>query len=290
MALHGLLLHQQLLLLLIISAVRAASQSNSSCERKCGNVEIPKPFGTSWGCYHDESFFINCNNMSGIPKPHLAYSNIEVLNISLDDGELLVATPLTTRRCFNNFSSQSIWSKFPISYRKNTFIAVGCDIFAYVKASGIYPSACISSCDSNSRKVKGPCNGKGCCETPISPTTQELVNFSVEISTFSQFSGMESHDNSCVYAFVVKKEEFPSPSSDLQTLEYKSTVPVVLDWKIANYKTCKDARNREGYACKADHSECHNSTNGPGYLCKCSLGFEGNAYIENNCTGTANIY
>ena len=96
MALHGLLLHQKLLLLLIISAVRAGPQSNSNCERKCGNVEIRYPFGTSWGCYLDESFHINCDNMAGIPKPVLVNSNnIEVLNISLEDGELLVSTPLT---------------------------------------------------------------------------------------------------------------------------------------------------------------------------------------------------
>ncbi|KAM3682989.1 hypothetical protein ACJW31_12G112400 [Castanea mollissima] len=279
MALHGLLLHQQLLLLLIISAVTAASQLNL-CQSHCGSVKIPYPFGTSWGCYLDESFYINCKNMSGIPKPVLANSDIEVLNISLDNGELLVSTPLT-RLCFNNGSSlsqtQSIWSKFPISDRKNKFIAVGCDIFAYVKASGIYPSACISSCDRNSSVVKGPCSGKGCCETSI---PQGVVNFYVDISSFS---GMESYDNSCVYAFVVKKEEFLSNSSDLQNLQNRSTVPVVLDWTIAN-KTCEDPRNLKGYVCKANNSECYNSTNGPGYLCKCSSGFEGNAYIDKPCT------
>nr|XP_023888779.1 putative wall-associated receptor kinase-like 16 [Quercus suber] len=275
MALHGLLLHQQLLLLLIISAVRTAFQLDPRCQSQssCGSVKIPYPFGTSWGCYHDESFFINCKNMSGIPKPFLAYSNIEVLNISLDDGELLVSTPLT-RRCFN-YSTQSIWSKFPISDRKNKFIAVGCDIIATVRgSSNTYPSACMSICDSNRGVVERPCSGNGCCETSI---PQGVVNFDVTVDILG------SYVNSCVFAFVVK-EEFLSPFSDLKNFKNKPTVPVVLDWKIANYKTCKDARNRGGYACKADHSECHNSTNGRGYLCKCSLGFEGNAYIENNCS------
>ncbi|XP_030933348.1 putative wall-associated receptor kinase-like 16 [Quercus lobata] len=275
MALHRLLLHQQLLLLLIISAVRAESQSNSSCEKKCGNVEIHYPFGTSLNCSLDGSFLIDCKNMSGIPKPVLASSsNLEVLNISLDDGELLVSTPLT-RRCFNNDSSQNIWSNFPISNRKNKFIAVGCGIIAYVDSSGTYAGGCISMCDSNSSVAKRPCSGKGCCETYI---PQGVVRSDVVISSFYR---MESY-NSCVFAFVVKEEEFP-PSLDLQNLHNKPTVPVVLNWKIANYKTCKDAKNQEGYACKADHSECH-SINGTGYLCKCSSGFEGNAYIENNCT------
>ncbi|KAL4596050.1 hypothetical protein ACB092_12G136200 [Castanea dentata] len=276
MALHRQLLHQQLLLLLIISAVRAAPQSNSSCETKCGNVEIRYPFGTSWNCYHDESFHIDCKSMSGIPKPVLANSNIEVLNISLDDGELLVSIPLT-RGCFNNDSlpspKQSIWSEFPISDRKNKFIAVGCDIFAYVldtsdEGKGNYASACMTTCDSKSSVAEERCSGKGCCEASIS---RGLVIFDMGIFTLS---GRESHDNPCAFAFVVKKEEFDSPSSDLQNLQNKSTVPVVLDWTIAN-KTCE---------CKANNGECHNSTNGPGYLCKCPSGFEGNAYIDNTCT------
>lgn len=281
MALHGLLLHQQLLLLLIISAV---SQLNSICQSKCGSVNIPYPFGTSWGCYLNESFHIDCNDMSGIPKPFLANSNLEVLNISLDDGELLVSAPLTPH-CFNNVSSrsptQSIWSKFPISDRKNKFIAVGCDIFAHVDSSvGNYASACASICNSNSRVDEGPCSGDGCCEASI---PQGLVSFVVGIDPIY---GRKSRDNSCVLAFVVKKEEFDSSSSDLQNLQNISTVPVVLDWTIAN-KTCEDPRNLEGYICKANNSECYNSTNGPGYFCKCPSGFEGNAYIDDTCTGTS---
>ena len=277
MALHRQLLHQQLLLLLIISAVRVASQSNSNCVRKCGNVEIPYPFGTSWGCYRDESFHINCNNISGTLKPFLANGSLEILNISLNDGELLVSTPLT-RDCSNNHSQQSIWSKFPISDRKNKFIAVGCGIIAYVRdSSGIYASACISSCASRISSVNNsrPCSGRGCCETTVPPG---VVQFTVNT--------MFNFGNSCVFSFVVEKKAFNFSSSDLSNLRSRSTVPVVLDWAIAN-KTCEDARNSTDYACRAEKSECHNSTNGSGYLCKCSSGFEGNAYdVDHGCKGT----
>nr|XP_023919249.1 putative wall-associated receptor kinase-like 16 [Quercus suber]POF01848.1 wall-associated receptor kinase 2 [Quercus suber] len=273
MALHRLLLHQQLLLLLIIFAVRVASQSNSNCVRKCGNVEIPYPFGTSVpNCSLDESFLISCDNISGTPKPFLSHGYIEILNISLNDGELLVSTPLT-RYCSNNRSQQSIWSKFPISDRKNKFIAVGCGIIAYVRdSSGIYASACISSCVRSNSSVNNsrPCSG--CCETTVPPG---VVEFTVDT--------MFNFGNSCVFSFVVEKKAFNFSSSDLQNLRSRSTVPVVLDWAIAN-KTCEDARNSTDYACRAEKSECHNSTNGLGYLCKCSSGFEGNAYdFDHGC-------
>jgi hypothetical protein len=69
MALRGMLFHQQLLLGLIILAATATaasqdSQPNSSCIY-CGSLCITYPFGTRSGQYLDESFHINCVNISG---------------------------------------------------------------------------------------------------------------------------------------------------------------------------------------------------------------------------------
>ena len=129
MALHGLLLQQLLLLGLTILA---ASEPNSICINSCGSLNIPYPFGTSEGCYLDESFLITCNNTFETPRPFLRRGNITVLNISLD-GELRVST-FVAHDCYNEsgllFSdrlSELTLSKFPISYTKNKFTAVGCD-------------------------------------------------------------------------------------------------------------------------------------------------------------------
>ncbi|KAG6626126.1 hypothetical protein CIPAW_15G025800 [Carya illinoinensis] len=150
MALHGKLLEQLIVLLHLITGVQlvlSAPQPNDpSCNRTCGNVSIPYPFGTSKGCYLDPSFLIICNYSFQPPKPFLGVDhNIDVLNISPDDGELRVSN-LVFRRCklwleFDNqpslrrISTLLNLSKFRISIEKNSIFSVGCNFFAYISGS-----------------------------------------------------------------------------------------------------------------------------------------------------------
>ncbi|KAK7854046.1 hypothetical protein CFP56_033739 [Quercus suber] len=88
-----------LLPLLVILAAKAAVvvafQPDSSYIRSYGSLTIPCPFGTSEGCFLDESFHIICSNSLGTSKPLLSSSNnarnANVLSISLD-SELRVST------------------------------------------------------------------------------------------------------------------------------------------------------------------------------------------------------
>jgi hypothetical protein len=63
---------------------------------------------------------------------------------------------------------------------------------------------------------------------------------------------------------------------------------IIIKWVVANL-TCQEARlNNATYACISDNSFCENVTRGKahdGYRCKCSDGFQGNPYLQNNCTG-----
>ena len=289
MALLGMLFHQQLLLGLMILAATAAnqdSQLNSSCSIYCGSLCIPYPFETRCGHFLDDSFYINCDNTSGTPKPTLGYDkNLEVLNISLD-GELRVSSPVT-RRCNNSYNSfQSIRSKFPISDKRNNLIGVGLYSVSYIfgLSGKIFGTGCVplSSGDydgpgRDSKVFKGSCSGDGCCNISI---PEGVTNFSVQV-----FSLLEN-DNSCLFAFVVEKEAHKFSTLDLDFSQNRTTVPVVLDWAVGN-ETCKYAkRNQTTYACKALNSTCHNSDNGPGYRCNCSSGFQGNPYVHDGCKGT----
>ncbi|KAB1199897.1 Wall-associated receptor kinase-like 9 [Morella rubra] len=82
MALRGGFLHR-LLLGAIILATTSASQKDSGCERTCGSVNIPYPFGSSEGCYLDPNFLISCRKNVKIPStltPYMGNENVEVLN------------------------------------------------------------------------------------------------------------------------------------------------------------------------------------------------------------------
>jgi hypothetical protein len=130
---RGMLLHQKLLFGAIILAATAAAQPDSSCNKTCGNLSVPYPFGTTKGCYHDSSFLITCNDTSGPPTPFLREGNIYVLSISLD-GELRVLSSVA-RDCYNGSgirvnrnNSQFTLSKFTVSYTRNKLTAVGCEM------------------------------------------------------------------------------------------------------------------------------------------------------------------
>ena len=214
MALHGLLLLQQQLQLLgfIILAATAASQPSSSCERSCGSVSIPYPFGTSEGCYLDESFLITCNHTFQTPRPFLGSGNIDVLNISLD-GELRVSNPVA-HDCYdksnvliNNddpYSSMNL-SKFAISYTKNKFTAVGCDTSLIIMGTQLgqnYTGGCISFCDRVNTVVNGSCSSIGCCQTSI---PEGVTYFFLGVSSFDNHSLVHNF-NPCGFGFLVEEK------------------------------------------------------------------------------------
>lgn len=60
----------------------------------------------------------------------------------------------------------------------------------------------------------------------------------------------------------------------------------VWGWSVTNL-TCENAKRKSEYACLSTNSECLGVTRGGlyiGYRCKCSVGFEGNPYVQNGCT------
>jgi len=290
MALHGMLLQQKLLLGALILAATAASQPGSSCNNTCGNLTIPYPFGTSEGCYLDSSFLITCDNSSQTsPTPFLGdiTNKLDVLDISLLDGELRVSS-FIAKDCYGDFQIKDIDIGFTLpyfyfSYTKNKLTVVGCDTSAYISCSGElnYIVGCISYCDRIDSVVNGSCSGLGCCQTSI---TKGIRQYNFSVSSINNYSEVSSF-NPCGYVFLVEEEAYNFSSLDLQQLQAREKVPMVLDWAVGD-ETCEDAKeNMTSYACKAENSYCYNSTNGPGYRCNCTKGFQGNPYLHHGCTG-----
>jgi hypothetical protein len=190
----------------IIFAMVAVATTNTKhgCIGKCGDVEIPFPFGLTEDCYLDESFTITCND-SEIPMR----GDFVVTSISFETHEFHV-TNFVARNCYNRLGqlvrNNEPWLTashiFTISNSKNKFIVLGCDTIAYLRGSQNkenYWTGCASLCYSLRNVVNGSCSGVGCCEVGF---PDGLNDISVEVQSFYNHTKIWDF-NPCGYAFVV---------------------------------------------------------------------------------------
>ncbi|KAG6467851.1 hypothetical protein ZIOFF_072415 [Zingiber officinale] len=300
----SLFLSQMLLLLLLLAV--ASAVPDDRCQRKCGDVEIPFPFGigaiiancsgedcflnsteTAIGanCSLGGDFNLTCNTMkSGLKKPF--YYDIEFLNISLVMGQVRMLNPISSA-CYNSTSTD--WSldmrdtPYRFSNLHNKFTVIGCDTLANLLDYQGYASVCVSRCLDEQSITNGSCTGTGCCQTSI---PENLKYY--EVSFDGAFNNSARNFSRCSYAALLEADWFQFQTSYITTnqlmqINGDGRVPVVMDWAIGN-ETCEVAkRNLTSYACISNNSVCVNSTNAPGYLCNCSTGYQGNPYLSNGC-------
>ncbi|XP_038971943.1 putative wall-associated receptor kinase-like 16 isoform X2 [Phoenix dactylifera] len=280
----------QAALLVQLASLAAASGerhiARSGCQAKCGNVSIPYPFGIGEGCFL-HGFEITCNTSFNPPKAFLGSGNIDVEEIQLLKGRVVV-NKLIARDCYakngsrrNSTSTSIVLSKpYMFSSTRNKFVAIGCDTIGRLEdMESKFETGCLSLCNSTSYITNGTCNGIGCCETVI---PKKLRSFEVYVSSFRNHT--ECWDfNPCSYGFLADEGRLNFSVDSFSRLASTEKIPVTLSWAVRD-KSCEEARNnRTSFACKAENSYCVNSTNGGGYRCNCSEGFEGNPYLEDGC-------
>ncbi|KAL7263068.1 hypothetical protein ACSBR1_001277 [Camellia fascicularis] len=249
------------------AATKAASPTEADlkshgCMNRCGNLNIPYPFGVKENCYLSEYFFINCSHS----QPYLWHSNLHFTNISLDEGELGVMNYIS-RNCYDgngtplqsNFASSFKLSEFSISTTKNKFTVIGCDSYGYLDIlinGDLVATWCVSRCTSIGYVPNGTCSGIGCCQTSIPKQIRDI-----NIVAYSFFNHTNvSEFNPCSYAFVVEEGAFNFSTTYLQDFG-EDMVPLVLDWGIGDNETCNEAkRNLTSYAC-GNHSDCSEAVN-----------------------------
>ncbi|XP_059453792.1 wall-associated receptor kinase 2-like [Corylus avellana] len=275
-----------LIMLAMVAAATAATMAKPGCPNRCGDVEIPYPYGLTKGCYLNKTFKITCND-SEIPK----IGRVVVTEISIKTHELHVLNNVA-QECYNSLGQllrnkgPLFWAgRFTISNSKNKFIALGCDTIAYLRGSqnnDTYWTGCASLCTSLRNVVNGSCSGVGCCEVGF---PDGLKDIKLEVNSFYQHVNV-SDFNPCGYAFVVADGKFNFSADYLLDLP-NDKLPVVLDWTVGNL-TCEVARKEPEFACKKN-SECLNPQNRQGYRCQCKQGYQGNPYLDDAHGGCKDI-
>jgi len=278
------------LILVILAASKAVSQPSPDCPKSCGNLNIPYPFGTREGCYMKDTFLITCNHdNSSTSIPLLGTSNTVVLNVSVEDGEIIVSSPVI-HDCYGTKSNSPKdqnglnLTHFSISPSRNKFTAVGCDTVGVFMGydsnkKHVTTRGCVSMCDKLSEiKNNGSCDGIGCCQIGV---PNGVHGFSMQSWSRNNHSTVRDF-NPCSYVFTVAEGYYNFETTNLKNLE-NTRLPLVLDW-VAGNQTCEEAQKHpNSYACKDKNSYCHHPTNGIGYRCKCHHG--GNPYLYDGCHG-----
>uniref|UniRef100_A0A0D9W3Y1 Protein kinase domain-containing protein n=1 Tax=Leersia perrieri TaxID=77586 RepID=A0A0D9W3Y1_9ORYZ len=268
----------------------------AGCERSCGGIDIPYPFGLEPACALP-GFNLTCNTTTGVGKPY--FYDVELLNISLIEGRVRMRIGIANY-CYNDTSrGMSGWYRgldligtpYRLSDTGNKFTAIGCRTLAYLNVDGVLTTGCVATCQEDDlvSLTDGACSGIGCCETAIPKGLQYY-----QVSFDSGFNTTEIYNMSrCSYAALVEASSFNfftnySTSSAFFD-HYDGQAPLLVDWAIGN-DTCDAARRNSNYSCVSTNSDCVDSLNGRGYICNCSKGFHGNPYLREDNPGSCQGY
>ncbi|XP_059631697.1 wall-associated receptor kinase 2-like [Cornus florida] len=214
---------------MILAAVAAAA-TPTVCNESCGNLTIPYPFGTRKGCYRDEYFHISCKDST----PFLKGGNLQVLDISLH-GEFRISS-WVAYDCYkqlvrNGYDDRSLWLfNYSISYKRNKFMAIGCDTCGYLRGYTKQKSItnCMAYCNTMDDVIDGFCSGVGCCETQ---NPMGVLDYNLSVRSYNSHNGILDI-NPCGFALIVEEGEYNFSKVHLYNLSDIEKMPMVVDWAI----------------------------------------------------------
>ncbi|KAL3536540.1 hypothetical protein ACH5RR_005001 [Cinchona calisaya] len=218
---------------------KGANITKPGCQRQCGNLRVPYPFGIGRGCAIDTSFEVNFNTSFNPFKTF--FDDIEISEIS--DSQMRVSN-VVAHTCHNESGAQDheftawtdLWNT-PYSYSElNKFTVIGHDNFTLITGfeGRNFTSGCLSVCSKAGSVLDGYCSGSGCCQTLI-PRGFKYYFISLDTVNLTQVSLF----NTCSYAFLGEQDRFVfHGASDMSDHDFvhrtSATVPIVPDWAIGN--------------------------------------------------------
>lgn len=284
------------------------SNSSSSCNRTCGGISIPFPFGIGGkDCYLNGWYEVVCNSTtsgSHTTVPFLSRINREVVNISLpvDNpyGVIHIKGPVTSLGCSSN-TSQGPQNSFPglnvtgkrspyFLTDKNRLVAVGCGTKALLTDIESEILGCESSCkdSNNSEEVTNSiCSGYKCCQARIPVERPQAIGVKIESNNGTEGEG-------CKVAFLTNTRYSPSNVTEPEQFHADGYAEVELGWyfdtsdsRFRNPLGCINLTRSNGSYFLDDNCLCrYGYFSGINYRnCFCGNGYTGNPYIRGGCIG-----
>ncbi|XP_047061551.1 wall-associated receptor kinase 5-like [Lolium rigidum] len=299
------------LILLAAQYGPGAAVPSSECRRKCGNVDIPYPFGIDLkipNCSLAEGFDLSCDEVQGgVSRPFRGA--FEVLNISLTNSTVRVLNYIVGY-CYNTSTKSmeqlgryggvnkgSPSSPYRVSNIRNRFTVIGCCALALMSDYDItgYRGYGVATCRNLSDLVDGVCSGIGCSQTTI---PKRIYFYETQFQDSVNASQSQTWKFSpCSYAVVMEAAQFRFSAEYISTKKFNDSygggrAPMIFDWAIRDANSCDVAKqNKTGtYACLSSNSMCVDSINDLGYMCNCTHGYEGNPYLPGGCKDVNECY
>ncbi|CAL9215194.1 unnamed protein product [Arabidopsis halleri] len=281
--------------------------SSTSCNRACGGVSIPFPFGIGKDCYLNGWYKVVCNTTtsgsSGTTVPFLSRINSEVVNISLPDGNkpygvVHIKGPLTSLGCSSSSTSQVSEMSLPnlnVTGRgspyfltdENRLVVVGCGTKALMTDIESEILGCESSCEaskSSEEVTNSICDGYRCCQARIPLERPQVIGISIENTNGTRGKG-------CSVAFLTNKRYTPINVTEPQQFHAGGYAVVELGWYFdtsdSRFRNPLGCRNMTRYSSYSSFDSCsceYDYFSGMSYrICYCNYGYTGNPYLRHGC-------
>ncbi|KAG2635613.1 putative wall-associated receptor kinase-like 16 [Panicum virgatum] len=274
---------------MLAAAADVPAARGPGCSARCGEMDVPYPYGLDPQCAIHDGFVLNCTTVGRATK--LFHGGLEVIKISVPDGKAWVKTWIS-RQCYDQttngmlYNNAQLWlgNQYVLSADDNKVIVIGCKSLAYMWSDS-YIIGCSSTCDIKALKNSScsGADGDGCCQADLPKGVKKYISyFNVDYNTSQIWQSTP-----CNYIAVMETAAFNFSTTYLTSTVFydmdNSLIPTVLEWGVAR-NTCGQARtNKTTYACVSNNSDCIDN-NYVGYRCKCSPGYKGNPYVSDGCT------